>query len=132
MFNHPAVDTISASFYRIYEFYVLDDNIYFRNELEYFCIQHPTWALCDIPDPKDPDPLRYAILACVARWMVAAFNRRIGFGLPRDAPAIILNFREMENRPKIYETLPAWVERVPPMPEQVHLPDENGNVDIER
>ncbi|KAI0310987.1 hypothetical protein OF83DRAFT_810627 [Amylostereum chailletii] len=120
------VDTPSACFYRLYELYVIDDNIGFRNELEYFCIQHPSWAVCDIADPVDPVPLRYAILASLTRWMCEAFNRRIGLGLSRDAPAIIEDFSEWEDKPKVYEELPPWVSSVQPLKERVYIPDVKG------
>ncbi|KIM83612.1 hypothetical protein PILCRDRAFT_819247 [Piloderma croceum F 1598] len=34
------LDTPSASFYRLYEFFVISWNVQFRNELEYFCTAH--------------------------------------------------------------------------------------------
>ena len=103
----------------------------FRNELEYFCIQHPSWAIRDIPDPKDPDSLRYAILACLARWMYSAFNRRIGLGLPRDAPPIVEDFSEGENRPKVYEELPPWLDNVNPLKERVFIPNAKSHISSE-
>ncbi|KAF9033464.1 hypothetical protein BDZ89DRAFT_1062921 [Hymenopellis radicata] len=128
IWSSHAADSPSACFYRLYEFYIIDDNIGFRNELEYFCIQHPSWAVRDIPDPADPDPLRYAVLAALTRWMCEAFNRRIGLGLPRDAPPIIEDFAEWENRPKVYEELPPWVANALPLRERVYIPDVNGRI----
>ncbi|KAK7468299.1 hypothetical protein VKT23_002813 [Stygiomarasmius scandens] len=119
-------DTASASFYRIYQFFVLHDNIKFRNELEYFCCSHPDWPIYSLPDPADTDPLRYAILAVLTRLMCDSFNRRIGLGLPRDAPAIIEDFEELEARPKVYEEPPEWAERVRALPEKVFIPNAEG------
>ena len=40
--------------------------------------------------------------------MCDSFNRRIELGLPRDAPAIVEDFSELEARPKIFEEPPEW------------------------
>ncbi|KAH7903505.1 hypothetical protein BJ138DRAFT_133602, partial [Hygrophoropsis aurantiaca] len=120
-------DTPSASFYRIYEFFVLGWNIALRNEFEYFCCSHPDWSVCALPDPADPDPLRYAALAVLTRLMCASFNRRIDLGLPRDAPAIIVDFGALQARPKVHERTPEWADRVPSLPETVFIPDAKGN-----
>ncbi|GBE86391.1 hypothetical protein SCP_0902700 [Sparassis crispa] len=127
----PQPDTPSASFYRLYEFFVLDWNVQLRNELEYFCSMHPTWSVFDLPDPVDTDPVRYAALAVLTRLMCDAFNRRIGLGLPRDAPAIILDFEELQARPKVYEQPPEWAQRVPALQERVFIPDAQGNAPVE-
>ncbi|KAG7089405.1 hypothetical protein E1B28_011093 [Marasmius oreades] len=119
-------DTPTAAFYRIYEFLVTNHNIHFRNELEYFCCSHPNWSISSLPDPKDPDPLRYAILAVLTKLMCDSFNRRIGLGLPRDAPAIIEDFAELEARPKVYEEPPEWAKRVQALPEKVFIPNVEG------
>jgi len=118
-------DTAIASLYRIYEFFILDWNIAFRNELEYFSY-HPEWTLSSLPDPADPDPLRYAILAVLVRLLSISFNRRIQRGLPRDAPPIILDFEELKSHPIILEEVPSWVDKVPPLLEPVFLPTAKG------
>ena len=43
--------------------------------------------------------------------MCDSFNRRIGLGLPRDAPAIIEDFEELQACPKVYEEPPEWAKR---------------------
>jgi len=43
-------DTPTASFYRLYQFLVVDWTIQFRNELEYFWGQ-AAWPLAALPDP---------------------------------------------------------------------------------
>jgi len=122
-------DTPSASFYRLYEFFILDWNVQFRNELEYFCCAHPDWAVSSIPDPSDDaDPVRCAVLAVLTQLMCAAFNRRVAAGLPRDAPAIVLDFSELEARPKVFEETPDWAKRVKPLDERFYIPNEDGKV----
>ena len=66
-------DTPLACLHRIYEFLVVDWTTAFRNEIEYFS-HRCTWAVGSIPDPRDPDPLRYAILAVLTRLLCQAFN----------------------------------------------------------
>lgn len=130
-------DTPEASFYRIYTFFVLHDNISFRNELEYFCCLHPEWPVSSLPDPRTPSPssgsssshdeqVRYTILAVLTRLMCDAFNRRIGLGLPRDAPAIIEDFEELQARPKVFEEPPGWAKRVQPLPQKYFIPNGEG------
>jgi hypothetical protein len=124
----PPPDTPSATLYRIYEFLIADWTTQLRNELEYFCREHPSWSVEDIPDPTDPDPLRYAVLAVITKLMCEAFNRRVDLGLPRDAPAIIVDFEELARRPKRYEQPPSWVENVPPVEEMVFIPNAEGKL----
>ena len=127
-------DTPTASFYRIYQFFVLHDNIHLRNELEYFCCSHPDWSVSRLPDPGayDSNPLRYTILAVLTQLMCDSFNRRIGLGLPRDAPAIIQDFEELQARLKIYEEPPEWAKRVlllqqgKTLAETVFIPNAEG------
>ncbi|KAK7425302.1 hypothetical protein QQZ08_008199 [Neonectria magnoliae] len=80
-------DTPLAALYRIYEHIVLDQHIEIRNEIEAFWY-HADWAVRNIPDPRDPDPERYACLACIPALLCLAFNRRIELGVPRHAPPI--------------------------------------------
>ena len=119
-------DSPSASFYRIYEFFVLGWTTAFRNELEYFCCSHPDWSVSALPDPIDPDPTRYAVLAVLTQLMCASFNRRIERGLPRDAPAIIIDFAALRARPKVYERPPGWAGHVVALEEKVFIPDAEG------
>ncbi|PCH35137.1 hypothetical protein WOLCODRAFT_133750 [Wolfiporia cocos MD-104 SS10] len=121
-------DTPLASLYRLYEFFVIDWTTQLRNELEYFCREHHDWLVSAIPDPADPDPVRYAILAALTTLMCEAFNRRVDLGLPRDAPPIIEDFEALKAQPKIYEQPPKWAEDVSPLPEIVYIPDANGQI----
>jgi len=120
-------DTPSASLYRLYQFFVIDWPIQFRNELEHFwqCTDSE-WAVNALPDPKDPDPVRYAILAVLVQQMCMGFNRLIDLGLPRDAPAIVDDFDELRARPKIREVAPEWAKAVPPFEETIVIPNASG------
>jgi len=55
--------------------------------------------------------VRYTILAVLTQLMCDSFNHRIELGLPRDAPAIIEDFAELQARPKVYEEPPEWAKR---------------------
>jgi len=122
-------ETPLASIYRMYEYIVLDYNAGLRTEIEWF-FNHPSWAVTSIPDPKDPDPARYAILAVIPHFMVAAFNRLIERGLPRGSPAIISGDEEEEelkSKPVMLESLPSWVANVPKLPETLIIPNADGS-----
>ncbi|WEW61203.1 hypothetical protein PRK78_006693 [Emydomyces testavorans] len=116
-------DNSLYSLYRLYEYIVLDENTELRNEIEYFWRNH-AWAVCDIPDPKDKDPARYAVLSCIPHLLVLAFNNNIELGLPRDAPAIMTHeqVEECRRREKRWERAPDWVAKVPPLKETLKIP----------
>lgn len=116
-------DTPLRALYRIYEAVVLDSNIGLRNEIEYFFRRH-TWTVSDIPDPAIPDHPRYAIFACLPYLLLEAFNHNIELGLPRDAPAILSDeeIEEVKLRPKVYESVPDWAIKVPPLSHLLVLP----------
>ena len=51
-------------------------------ETEYFGHQSGRkWGLGQLPDPRDPNPVRYALLACITEELVKAFNWRLGSGM---------------------------------------------------
>lgn len=116
-----------ASLYRMYEYLVLGYNIGLRTEIEWF-FNHADWAVCDIPDPRDADAARYAILAVMPEFLCAAFNRLIERGLPRGSPAIISDEveDELKSRPIILETLPAWAAKVPKLEQSLVIPNVDG------
>lgn len=103
-------DAPLAALYRIYEHLILDQHIELRNELEAFWFRS-SWAVSDIPDPLDPDPERYACLACIPALLCLAFNKRIEMGLPRDAPSIFTRdmLEEWKAQEREYEREPNWV-----------------------
>lgn len=118
--------------YRLYEFFVLDNVTGYRNQLEYFWKQR-SWAVRDIPDPKEEDPARYAFLACIPALLVRSFNERIKLGLARDTPAIISpeEAEELRTRPessKKYEEVPEWTENVAALPETLVMPSHDSIV----
>ncbi|KAG0699795.1 hypothetical protein DFH29DRAFT_808457 [Suillus ampliporus] len=130
-------DTPSASFYRLYQFFVIDWTVQFRNELEYFWTQSQTdWALSALPDPYpnnkpktgSDEALQYAIMAGLCYIMEKAYNRLIMKGLPRDAPAVVDDFEELRSRPKRPEKVPTWAEVAVPLDEVMDIPDSEGNV----
>ncbi|KAG0699792.1 hypothetical protein DFH29DRAFT_935056 [Suillus ampliporus] len=130
-------DTPSASFYRLYQFFVIDWTVQFRNELEYFWTQSQTdWALSALPDPYpnnkpkagSDEALRYAIMAGLCYIMEKAYNRLIMRGLSRDAPAVVDDFEELRARPKRPEKVPTWAEVAVPLSEVMDIPDSEGNV----
>ena len=111
--------------YRLYEAIVRSWVTEYRNEIENFWNQHG-WPVASIPDQRDPDPVRYAILAAIPYLLVRAFNRNISLGLPRDAPAVIIDFEELERRPKVLEEVPSWCQHVAPLAQILSIPDEQG------
>lgn len=126
---HTTGETPTASLYRMYEYIVISYNIGLRTEIEWF-FNHPDWAVSAIPDPKDPDPARYAILAVIPHFLVAAFNRLIEKGLPRGSPAIIIGddeLDELQSKRVVLEELPSWVTKVPKLSETLVIPNADNN-----
>ncbi|KAG6037442.1 hypothetical protein E4U41_005084 [Claviceps citrina] len=121
-------DAPLAALHRVYEHLVLDQWIHIRNEIEAFWY-HSDWAVSDIPDPRDRDPERYACLACIPALLCLAFNKRIGLGLPRDAPPIFTRDQLDEWRTKEprYETEPEWASRVPRLDAPLAIPHWDNN-----
>lgn len=118
-------NTPTESLYRMYQYTVTSSTIDFRNEVEYFFNQ-ASWAVCDIPDPKDyADPARYAIVAVLPYHLVKAFNRLIERGLPRDSPCIITSVEmeeELKSRKIVREVMPEWTKHVPRLEETLVIP----------
>ena len=120
--------TPTASLYRMYEYLVTGYTIGLRSEIEYFYNQ-PAWTVSNIPDPKDPDPARYAILAVLPYYLVTAFNRLIERGLPRGSPAIIPG-EEAEDKLRackvVLEEEPKWAVKVPKVEQTLVIPGQSG------
>jgi hypothetical protein len=139
-------DTPAASFYRLYQFLVIDWTIQFRNELEYFWGQ-AAWPLAALPDP-DPTTgrdvakdlnnsdnnsdseamIRKAVLAGLTRIMARAYNRLISEGLPRDAPPMVDDWEELRARPRVLEEIPKWAEEMETVRPVIEIPDAEGRV----
>lgn len=71
------------------------------------------WALEGIPDPRDPDPVRYAVLASLMEAMVDAFNWRLELGLRRGGKRWVERDDDGTPAPFVPEVMPAWAGRVP-------------------
>lgn len=115
------------SLYRLYEWIMVDHTVNMRNELELFWWKR--WPVSTIPDPRDDDPERYAVLACIPELLVESFNERIDLGLRREEPHSILSLEEQQyfaSTPKNYESVPGWTGTVPPLKELLHIPQEVG------
>ena len=119
-----------AALYRMYEYFVVDDEASLRNGIRYFFGRHD-WPVCDIPDAQDPDPQRYAILAAITGLLVLSFNRKIAMGLPRDTPHVIRgheHYLQLNARPKIWEKEPKWSKRVKSLKKRLVLPSGDGDL----
>jgi hypothetical protein len=89
-----------------------------RLECEYMWQRHSKkWALRSVPDPRDPDPLRYAMLASIVEELVKAFNWRLQHGMRRNGKHVR---RSMGNPWPEYEpeVVPSWTAFVPPIREE--------------
>ncbi|KAF8149175.1 hypothetical protein B0H34DRAFT_679469 [Crassisporium funariophilum] len=89
--------------------------------------QHGSWRnLKYIPDPKDPNPLRYAMLAATVESMAECYSYKISLGLRRGAGVLSraqdrANFMD-PNKP--FEDPPSWSSDVPAVEESTSfLPD---------
>jgi hypothetical protein len=71
------------SLYRLHDVLYADEQNYIMLEGYYFW-RRASWHIKDIHDPKDPNPLRYAILV---DSMVEADNWKISLGLRRGVGA---------------------------------------------
>ncbi|PGH16866.1 hypothetical protein AJ79_01510 [Helicocarpus griseus UAMH5409] len=109
-------DTSLRSLYRLYEAMAAGEYAPIGQEVEYFWYQsRKRWELHMIENPRDPDPIRYAILACLAEELVNAFNWRLSLGMRRNHRHIL---RETEEEPyPPYEPVlgPSWTKDVPPL-----------------
>ncbi|EEH11521.1 conserved hypothetical protein [Histoplasma capsulatum G186AR] len=114
-------DTPLRSLYRMYEAAMAGDsmNAVIGYEVEYFWYHSEhSWQLERIPDPKDPDPIRYAILACLVESMPEAFNFKLSKGMRRDGNNIPPGDWDGVNNPYAPYTPvagPEWTKHVPPI-----------------
>lgn len=110
-------DTPLRSLYRLYECMISGEYSPMGEETEYFWYQ-PSWAVDQIPDPADPEPIRYAILACFAEELVSAFNWRLSLGLRRNREHV-LRERDSDPYPPFTPVSgPSWTKNVPPIPRE--------------
>lgn len=72
-------------------------------------------------DPRDPDPIRYALLACIVEPLLDAFNWCLSIGLRRNGKHIPPTNWDGVNSPYApYEplSLPSWTRHVPAVEKQ--------------
>lgn len=108
-------DTPLRSVYRLYEIYMTQEFVFLRIECEYMWYHTgQKWSLSSIPDPCDPNPVRYAMLASIVEELVKAFNWRLKHGARRNRKTV---YRTMENPWPEYdpEVAPSWTAAVPPI-----------------
>jgi hypothetical protein len=125
-------DNSLYALYRLYECFVLDKRFAYRNMLEWLWRQ-PEWTICDIPDPDDNDPARYAFLAGVTYLIVKSFNARVALGLTRGARPL-MSMEEAEEAKSVpheqrtYERVPGWAEKVPALATTLVIPTQEGEI----
>lgn len=110
-------DTPLRALYRIYEAVVAREFYAIGSEVEYFWYQpRKNWAVHRIPDPQDSDPVRYAILACIAEELALAFNWRMSLGMRRDKNKHIYRKTFEDCLPSfVPEMAPDWAKVVAPI-----------------
>lgn len=113
----------------MYEYLVAGFANRLRSEIEFF-FNKPSWAVADIPDPNDPDPEQYAVLAVLTFYIATAFNRLIERGLPRDSPFIISTAMEdeLKGRPVVLEKEPNWIASVQKLEGTLIIPNVAGHI----
>ncbi|KAL5340242.1 hypothetical protein BJX70DRAFT_128100 [Aspergillus crustosus] len=107
-------DTPLRSIYRLYELHLADCYEMMGWETEYFFFRHD-WKVGDIPDPKDSDPLRYAVLASIVEELHEAVNWRLSLGLRRNRQHVYRERQDDPLPPFTPEALPTWTKDVPPI-----------------
>lgn len=111
-------DTPLRAVYRLYEILMTREFDLLRLECEYMWHQaSQKWSLRSIPDPRDPNPVRYAMLASIVEELVRAFNWRLQHGQRRNRKNVD---RTMEDPWPKYdpEVTPSWTASAPPIQEK--------------
>jgi hypothetical protein len=114
-------ETPLAQLYRIYTYILMDDHEQINFHLE--ALWQQPWRIRNIPDPLDPEPERYAFLACTAALVCRLFNGKINAGMHRPNAARLgwWKFRRSKFEEAGREKAPAWAERVPPLEETLTI-----------
>ncbi|EAS32714.2 uncharacterized protein CIMG_03738 [Coccidioides immitis RS] len=106
-------DTPLRSLYRLVEDLCASDFIMMGYECTYFFFhREPRWSLACIPDPRDKDPIRYAILASMVEALVDAFNWRLEHGIRRDNTT---DKSEQRSSNFMREEAPSWTSKIGPV-----------------
>ncbi|TGO25168.1 hypothetical protein BPAE_0086g00330 [Botrytis paeoniae] len=122
-----ARDTPLRCVYRMYEILMMGDCVPLDSETEYFWYQSTEkWSLSSIPDPKDTDPVRYAVIACIVEELVRAFNWRLALGMRRNGKHIRRKNESDPCPPYTPVVGPDWTRSVPPIEQDMlkELPSE--------
>ena len=120
-------DDSLKSLYRLYGFVMLDNNIWIRNEIEYF-YNHHDWKIVDIPAPHDPNRARQAMLAACVGLLAYAINSKIKIGCRRDSPPnqTMKQIERNKKAPRMWEAVPDWVRNADPVEETIKIPTHDG------
>ena len=115
-------DTPQRSLYRLYEAFCANAQGAISEETEYFWHRgEPRWAVQNIKDPKDSDPVRYAVLASLTEALVNSFNWRLELGLRRDGPTVEIEDEDDSHAGFNLEIGPPWTESVPALSQTLVL-----------
>src|SRR5271156_3220293 len=98
---------------------------------KYFWGHQPVWPLSQIPDPHNPDPMRYVFLAAVMDLLLMSYGKCLDLCQIRGYNDVVAAYntqpgecKRLELQP--HETLPGWVTLVPLLPEPLVLCREDG------
>jgi hypothetical protein len=72
-----------------------------------------------VPDSRDADPVRYAVLASLMEAMVDAFNWRLELWLKKGAQRWVKRGDDGMPAPFIPEKVPVWLRRVPALEDEL-------------
>ena len=117
-----ARDTSLRSLYRLHDDICAGNLLLMGYECEYMFRQgSKRWLISQIPDPKDSDPVRYAVLASLVEALVDVFNWRLELGIRRGG----LPCDQSEGRATnfVREAIPMWTQTVPAIDHRVDLID---------
>jgi hypothetical protein len=126
-------DTPQRSLYRLYEAFCANAEGAISEETEYFWHHgEPRWATRNIQDPKDSNPVRYAMLASLTETLVNSFNWRLGLGLRRDGPTVEMD--DDDDGPAEFqpEEVPLWTKKVPALSETLVLHADGNAPEFQR
>lgn len=113
-------DSPLNSIYRLHDDLCVSRLILLSYECEYLFRQNSKrWLLCQLPDPRDDDPIRYAILASLVEALVDAFNWRLKLGLRRGGS----RYRQSKGMAidSMLEEAPLWAKKAAPVGSPVDL-----------